>query len=106
MNESKAGKSISNRLEKIHKINIKEFKKIEEELKKEEELILSQKNILSKSEYSKKINQLRIRAKEYRESRKKRIDSLTKKRIEATAKLIEKVNPILFIGRIKINSYN
>ena len=35
-------------LEKIHNDNIKEFKKIEDDLKEQENLVLSQKNILSK----------------------------------------------------------
>ena len=33
LNESKSGMSINKQLEKIHKINIKEYKKIENELK-------------------------------------------------------------------------
>ena len=47
MSESIAGKSLIEQLEKIHKSNIAEFKKIEDFLKLEESSILSQKNILS-----------------------------------------------------------
>ena len=50
MNETNAGKSISQKLERIHNANIAEFKKIEDKLREEETLILSQKNILSEVE--------------------------------------------------------
>ena len=43
MNETVAGKSIVEQLEKIHKINIAEFKKIEDKLKSDETTILSKK---------------------------------------------------------------
>ena len=46
-------------LEKIHKSNIEEFKKIEDFLKLEESSILSQKNILSGEEFDKRINSLK-----------------------------------------------
>ena len=48
MNETTAGKSINLELDKIHKINIKEFNSIESKLKEEESSIIAQKNILSK----------------------------------------------------------
>ena len=43
MNKTNAGKSISQKLEKMHKANIAEFKKIEDKLREEEASILSQK---------------------------------------------------------------
>tara|TARA_B100000378_G_scaffold255643_1_gene232849 strand:- start:243 stop:680 length:438 start_codon:yes stop_codon:yes gene_type:complete len=95
MNETEAGKSINKQLEKIHKINIKEFKKIEDELKEEEASIITQKNVLSKADYSKKINSLRLKANDYRKNRQDKINLLTKKRIEASSKLLENINPIL-----------
>ncbi len=95
MNETKAGKSINLQLEKLHKMNIKEFKKIEDQLKKEESQIIAQKNILSKEDYSNKIQNLRNRANEYRKSRQEKINSLTKKRIDASSELLSSINPIL-----------
>ena len=95
LNESKSGMSINEQLEKIHKVNIKEFKKIEEELKKEEESIIAQKNILSKEDYTKKIKILRDNANSYRKNRQEKINLLTKKRIESSEKLLSIINPIL-----------
>tara|TARA_B100001245_G_C22701327_1_gene341704 strand:+ start:174 stop:698 length:525 start_codon:yes stop_codon:yes gene_type:complete len=95
LNESKSGMSINKQLEKIHKINIKEFKKIEEELKKKEESIIAQKNILSKEDYAKKIKILRDNTNSYRKNRQEKINLLTKKRMESSSKLLSIINPIL-----------
>ena len=95
LNESKSGMSINKQLEKIHKMNIKEFKKIEDELKKKEESIIAQKNILSKEDYSKKIKILRDNANSYRKNRQEKINLLTKKRMESSSKLLSIINPIL-----------
>ena len=95
MLKSKAGKSITVELEKIHKNNITTFKQKEEELKNKETSIVSQKNVLSKEEFEKKINSLRKEANEYRIKRRDLINSLTEKRVEAQNKLIKTLNPIL-----------
>ena len=75
--------------------NIDTFKKKEEELKNKESSIVSQKNVLTKEEFEKKINLLRKEANEYRIKRRDLIDSLTKKRVNAQNKLIKTLNPIL-----------
>ena len=95
MLQSKAGKSITIQLEKLHKNNITTFKQKEEELKNKETSIVSQKNVLTKEEFEKKINSLRKEANEYRIKRRDLIDSLTKKRVDAQNKLIKTINPIL-----------
>ena len=95
MLQSKAGKSITIQLEKLHKKNIDTFKKQEEELKNKELSIVSQKNVLTKEEFEKKINLLRKEANEYRIKRRDSINSLTKKRVDAQNKLINVINPIL-----------
>ena len=95
MNESTAGKSISQELEKKHKKNINFFEKKENELKDKESSIISQKNVLSKDDFEKKIIELRNEATSYRKKRTELIDSLTKQRVEATNKLINTIHPIL-----------
>ena len=95
MLQSKAGKSITVELEKLHKNNITTFKQKEEELKNKETLIVSQKNVLSNEEFEKKINSFRKEANEYRIKRRDLINSLTEKRVEAQNKLIKTLNPIL-----------
>ena len=66
-----------------------------EQLKEEEKKIIAQKNILDKAEFEKKIVSLREKANKYRIERKEIIDNLTKKKIQATAKLLDQIRPIL-----------
>ena len=95
MNTSEAGKSISSQLKKKHQSNLKKFKETEESLKKEEAKIISQKNILEKDEYQKKITLLREKVMKYRGTRKKAINELNENKIKAEKKLIEALTPIL-----------
>ena len=95
MGNSIAGKSITSQLEKNHKKNIKNFEKIEEELKKEEAEIISQKSVISKEEFEKKIISLRDKANNYRKERNNNIDNLNNKRMNATTKMIALIKPIL-----------
>ena len=103
MSQSKVGISISTQLKKMHSKNIENFKKIENDLKEEEAKILSQKNILDNDEYKKKINELRNKTNNYRSQRNKDIDGLTKKRLDATNKLLNEINPVL-INYSNVNS--
>ena len=95
MNNSIAGKSITSQLENNHKKNISKLKKIEEKLKKEESEIISQKNVITKEEYEKKIIDLRDKAKKFRKERNENINNLSNQRLEATAKIINLIRPIL-----------
>ena len=95
MNNSIAGKSITSQLENNHKKNISKFKVIEEKLKKEEAEIISQKNIITKEEFEKKIIDLRDKANKFRKERNDNINNLNNQRLEATSKMITLVRPIL-----------
>ena len=95
MNNSIAGKSITSQLENNHKKNISKFKTIEEDLKKDESEIISQKNVLTKEEFEKKIIDLRDKANKFRKERNNNINNLNNQRLEATSKMITLVRPIL-----------
>ena len=95
MHNSIAGKSITSQLENNHKKNISKFKNIEEELKKEEAEIISQKNVITKEEFEKKIIDLRDKANKFRKERNNNINNLNNQRLEATSKMITLVRPIL-----------
>ena len=95
MNNSIAGKSITSQLENNHKKNISKFKNIEEKLKKEEAEIISQKNVVTKEEFEKKIIDLRDKANKFRKERNDNINNLNNQRLEATSKMITLVRPIL-----------
>ena len=95
MKQSIVGKSLIEQIEKIHFSNIKEFKKIEDTIKSEELSIVSQKNILSDEEFSKKINLLKVKVNEYKKNRKNKIDAVSQKKVDATTKFFKILNPIL-----------
>ena len=95
MNDSIAGKSITSQLESNHKKNISKLKKTEEKLKKEESEIISQKNVITKEEYEKKIIDLREKARKFRNERNENINNLNNQRLEATSTIINLIRPIL-----------
>ena len=95
MNQSIAGKYLNSQLDKIHKTNLEEFKKNEEDLKKEEVLILSQKNVLAEEDYKNKVNLFKEKLDGYKKNRQEKIDSVTKKRMNSTANLLKEINQIL-----------
>lgn len=95
MNNSLAGQSITAKLEKQNETNKKNFKRIEDDLKKEEAKIVSQKNILDETEYKKKIQLFTKKISDYRSSRDKAINDITIMRNKAQKLLISSVTPIL-----------
>ena len=95
INNSNAGKNIIIKFKKQNEVNINEFKKIEENLKKEKNKLLSQKNILEKNEYQKKISELQNDINNYKKNRSKKVEELNKKRILLIKKLITYIDPIL-----------
>ena len=94
-NESLAGKSLIDQLEIIHKENLKEFEKIEKDLKNKEDSILAQKNIISEDEYDKRVFLLKKEIDNYKNMRNEKINLVSKKKVEGTKKLLNKINPIL-----------
>ena len=61
--ETKAGKSIANQLTKLHKSNLDKINKSEISLKEYEKKIKSQKNILSKEDYTQEVSKLKKKMK-------------------------------------------
>jgi len=80
MNNSSAGKSISQQLDTMNEFNLKAFNKSEESLKSEETKLLSQKNVLNEKEYKKKVVFFREKFLTYNVKKKKIINKLKKKK--------------------------
>ena len=95
MQQSIAGKSIKNQLEKLHKKNLEKFKKNDEILKNKEKKIIAQKNILNQEDFQKEIRSLRTEIINFQKEQVKARDDINKLRIGATNKLISKLSPIL-----------
>ena len=95
LNQSKAGKGAQEFLKKTYDANLKRFEDIEKKLKKEEGDLLAKKNVLSKEEYGKSMNELRKKFSDYQTDRRSAIDNLTAKRAQAREALLKELDPIL-----------
>ena len=95
MQNSVAGKSIIAQLKSKRDSSISKFKKKEKDIIEKEKKLISQKNVLSKEEFGKKIKDLRNEISNYQKDRSKSFNEITQSRIKASAKLIKKLNPIL-----------
>ena len=95
MNNSIAGKSITEQIKKKNKKNIDFFNKQQKNLKSEEEKIIAQKNILDANEYKKKIVLFRKKISEFNKKRKNSANDLNKKRIVAQTSLVNSITPII-----------
>lgn len=95
MNNSLAGKSIVKKLD-VKNISIqKKFQDSEKNLKNEENQIISQKNILNEQEYIKKVELFKKKVEEYKLSRNKTINDISKMKNVAQKNLADKLTPIL-----------
>ena len=95
VSNSLAGKSIAEQVQNNRKIKLEKFNKIERELKNEENEIMTQRNILSKEEFEKKINILKKKIDDYRKEKKNEVDKLNNQRYKLTKNLLDKLNPLL-----------
>ena len=95
INNSKAGKYIQTFFQKINDKSIKEFKNKEEEFKKKQDQLISQKNVLSKEEFNKKVKDLKMNINEYNKKKQKTISNSNKKRNKAISELLTKINKLL-----------
>ena len=95
MSQSIAGKNANMQIDAIHKKNINKFKETEKKLQDDEKNLISQKNILEKNEFKKKVEELRARANKYQKIKNEAIKKVNNQRINASKKLIDIINPIL-----------
>ncbi len=95
MNNSLAGKSITDKLEISFKAKNEKFKSTEKQLKEREVKLVSQKNIINEEEYKKKAQNLMKEIKDYKENRQNFLNEFNSKKIESTKILLSKINPIL-----------
>jgi len=92
---TKAGKSIIDKLKTSKDTALKKFEKKEKALKKVEEDINKQKNVLSKEELKNKISDFRKEIASFRNDREKLINDFNIKKIQEFEKFFKKVTPII-----------
>ena len=93
--ESLAGKSINDKIFTLQKKNSKKFKEDEKKFIETEKLILSQKNVLEKEQYEKKVLSFKKDINTYNMNKSKIIKNTNSKRLNATSRLLEVLNPLL-----------
>jgi outer membrane protein len=95
MNQSSAGKSLSEQLNNINQINQKNFKTIKEKLDIEKNDLSKKKNILSTDEYKKQVIDLNKKFKSLQADAKKKNESLQLKRNDSINFFLSELNKLL-----------
>jgi Skp family chaperone for outer membrane proteins len=92
---SKPGSSIFNQLKDINEKNSNFLKKEEKKFKEKENKLISQKNIISETDFKNKVDELKSEINNYNQNRNKMIKKFNKLKVENTNKLLKLINPIL-----------
>ena len=95
ISKSNAGLSILKQLNKLNDKNLSSLNKIEKNIKEKETKLISQKNIISESEFINKVELLKKEINEHNQKRKKLMTNFKDLKIENTNKLLKLINPIL-----------
>ena len=105
VNNTSAGRSILDKLEKSKKSALLKFEKKEKDLKKIEDEIKKQKNIISENELKKKLVEFRQKVKNFREERQIVINEFNKKKKLEFENFFKKITPIIenYVNEKKID---
>ena len=95
ISKSNSGSSILNQLNDINNKNLIFLKKEEKKFKEKEAKLISQKNIISETDFKTKINSLKVEIDKYNQNRNKIITEFQKLKVDNTNKLLKLINPIL-----------
>lgn len=95
LNLSKAGADAQEKLKNKFKSESEMFKKQEEDLKKIEQDLISQKKVLSSSEYQSKVESLRAKVSEFQKKQQESLQNIARSRAQAKQKLQNSINPII-----------
>ena len=92
---SKSGTSILKQLTDLNNKNLKFLKDEEKMFKEKEKKLISQKNIISETDFQTKIDELRSEINAYNQNRNIMIRDFKQLKIDSTNKLLILINPIL-----------
>ena len=95
ISKSNSGSSILNQLNDINNKNLIFLKKEEKKFKEKEAKLISQKNIISETDFKTKVNTLKVEIDKYNQNRNKIITEFKKLKVDNTNKLLNLINPIL-----------
>jgi len=92
---SKSGSSIFKQLTDLNNKNLKFLKNEEKKFKEKETKLISQKNIISETDFKNKVNELKSEIKNYNQNRNKMLADFNKLKIDNTNNLLKLINPII-----------
>ena len=92
---SNAGSSILKQLTDLNNNNLEFFKKEEKKFKEKETKLISQKNIISETDFQNKVKDLKSEIKKYNQIRNKMIEDFNNLKVDNTNKFLQLINPIL-----------
>ena len=92
---SNSGSSILKQLKDLNNKNSKFLKNEEKKFKEKETKLISQKNIISESEFKIKLEELKSEIKNYNKNRNQMIEEFNKLKVNSTNRFLKSINPIL-----------
>ena len=92
---SKSGSSILKQLTDLNNKNLKFLKNEEKKFKENETKLISQKNIISETDFKNKVDELKSEIKNFNQNRNKMMADFNKLKIDNTNNLLKLINPIL-----------
>ena len=92
---SNPGSLIFKQLKNINNKNLTILKNEEKKFKEKEQKLITQKNIISESDFKTKVDELKSEINNYNQNRKKMIEDFNRLKIDSTNKLLKQINPIL-----------
>ena len=92
---SKPGSSILKQLTDLSNKNLKFLKNEEKKFKEKEIKLISQKNIISETDFKNKVNELKSEIKNYNQNRNKMLADFNKLKLDNTNSFLKLINPIL-----------
>ena len=95
LSKSKPGILLFSQFKDLELKKLKDLKLQEDVLKNDEKQILSSKNIITKDEFNKNINDFKIKVKEYQITRVKTLENLKEKRNKEILRFLNLVNPLI-----------
>ena len=95
ISKSNSGSSILNQLNDINNKNLIFLKKEEKKFKEKEAKLISQKNIISETDFKNKVDELKSEIKNFNQNRNKMLADFNKLKVDNTNKLLKLINPIL-----------
>jgi len=95
LNNSTAGKSISEHIQKIKEEKIEQFKITESKLSEKEKGIIKKKNIIDSKEFEKQVKALKEEIDFYRKEQKQFNEEIDSKKVKYTKIILKSLNPII-----------